>query len=603
MIVTFEQDPSAPFGTGNFRDEAGRSSYTSDPQTASRFVATMPGSSAPTLGSQVASETADLTKGFVQNPGPTPGKVASLEGGSDPFAGDTQPTSLGQVAEHVAATPVGAGPAKPTSVLARLNQFHAATAGQPAAGQPAQPGMAKVGTQVAHTDNTSTTLGVDQAKIDARKQNVGAAIDTQAGAIKEAGQNATDRATQQADSEIGYQQGQVKEAQGDLSKNLGLQDQNQRKLSDLLVEKDPEVDQHRLMDNLTTGQTILITILTALTGGFAAASGQKGNPALDAINDAIGNDIKAQEKQIESGRIRRGNLIQEYRDRGMSYAQAIEAAKSTIKSSAHEVAKAEQQKLGASAANDQANLTVSQLGVQRAEQENNLDSLGDEHTQINKGTTRTDTSQVGTGTGKEAYEAELAKLKYGQAVTEQLNADQAAKIIGHAVTPDELKEIKTNAQQIGHDVAEVSEAQQNYVNYVEFMGGTVDKKTGVPTFPRDLNGVSAVRATDVPVPFGEEISTDASKLNDLADLLKESVTNRMTGANSNVRQDKTFEKFAGGSLHSESEVKANATALGKMLWAKQQSHYARDPDAARLYQYGANKGASSGGSGNVRVEE
>jgi hypothetical protein len=44
VIVDFEQDPSAPFGSGNFRDDAGRITYLHDPETASDFVPTMSGS-------------------------------------------------------------------------------------------------------------------------------------------------------------------------------------------------------------------------------------------------------------------------------------------------------------------------------------------------------------------------------------------------------------------------------------------------------------------------------------------------------------------------------------------------------------------------------
>ena len=47
-IVDFEQDPSAPYGTGNFRDDAGRVMYLYDPETASQFAKTMKG--APVRG-------------------------------------------------------------------------------------------------------------------------------------------------------------------------------------------------------------------------------------------------------------------------------------------------------------------------------------------------------------------------------------------------------------------------------------------------------------------------------------------------------------------------------------------------------------------------
>lgn len=43
-IVDFEQDPAAPYGTGNFRDESGRVMYAYDPDTAQQFSKTMKGS-------------------------------------------------------------------------------------------------------------------------------------------------------------------------------------------------------------------------------------------------------------------------------------------------------------------------------------------------------------------------------------------------------------------------------------------------------------------------------------------------------------------------------------------------------------------------------
>lgn len=70
MIVNFEQDPGAPFGTGNFRDDSGKIMYLYDPDTAAQFVQTMPGSGGK-LGKQVADESEFIAQKRMGDPGTT----------------------------------------------------------------------------------------------------------------------------------------------------------------------------------------------------------------------------------------------------------------------------------------------------------------------------------------------------------------------------------------------------------------------------------------------------------------------------------------------------------------------------------------------------
>jgi hypothetical protein len=75
-IVDFAQDPSAPYGTGNFRDEKGRVMYLHDPETAQQFAKTMPG--AP-LGKQVADESEALAARQMGDTGATLGSQVAME--------------------------------------------------------------------------------------------------------------------------------------------------------------------------------------------------------------------------------------------------------------------------------------------------------------------------------------------------------------------------------------------------------------------------------------------------------------------------------------------------------------------------------------------
>lgn len=82
-IVDFQQDPAAPYGTGNFRDESGRMMYLHDPDTASQFVKTMPG--APKK--QVGDESTAIAQGRVDAPAGPDNRLARNDSGTAAAAG------------------------------------------------------------------------------------------------------------------------------------------------------------------------------------------------------------------------------------------------------------------------------------------------------------------------------------------------------------------------------------------------------------------------------------------------------------------------------------------------------------------------------------
>lgn len=124
MIVDFEQDPDAPFGSGNFRDEKGKIMYVHDPDTARDFVKTLRGGGG---GDQRMAKNTPIAP---DGPPVTPGQAAASA------ATQIQSDVAGlerSVAAHDAA-PAAAAPAQQTAqaAVADLDGIKAKAASAPA---------------------------------------------------------------------------------------------------------------------------------------------------------------------------------------------------------------------------------------------------------------------------------------------------------------------------------------------------------------------------------------------------------------------------------------------------------------------------------------
>jgi hypothetical protein len=100
-IVDFEQDPEAPLGTGNFRDDKGRQMYLSDPDTASQFVKTMRGAPLKRKGPDLrlaendAGYKGDNTRSDLMQRGPATGGVQNLVMRNTDDPGSIEPLGAG----------------------------------------------------------------------------------------------------------------------------------------------------------------------------------------------------------------------------------------------------------------------------------------------------------------------------------------------------------------------------------------------------------------------------------------------------------------------------------------------------------------------------
>ena len=111
-IVKFQQDTEKPFGTGNFVDDKGKSTYLTDPDTASKFVDTLPGQGGAGLAGKMGAETNAIATKQLGSAQPTKGPDLRLASNmTDSFEGVG-----GSTATDAAASP-GAVTAPPPSGL------------------------------------------------------------------------------------------------------------------------------------------------------------------------------------------------------------------------------------------------------------------------------------------------------------------------------------------------------------------------------------------------------------------------------------------------------------------------------------------------------
>lgn len=151
-IVDFEQDPQAPYGTGNFRDDTGRIMYAYDPDTAQQFSKTMKGSRAggdqrTALNAPIPGADLKALQGTAPDfaGGKTAADVVSLTPGAEGRPERTPPAPAPTPAPEAApaapaAAPAAAGPAPgPGASLVQSLDAVKAEAAPPTAGAPASP--------------------------------------------------------------------------------------------------------------------------------------------------------------------------------------------------------------------------------------------------------------------------------------------------------------------------------------------------------------------------------------------------------------------------------------------------------------------------------
>lgn len=391
MIVGFEQDPEAPFGYGNFRDETGKATYVADPDTARRFVPTMPGSG---LQQKVGAESDAIAKAAFGGAAPATGPDLRLAdaGGAAPPAGP--PAVPGQPAAPQTASDAGPAPspsapaggkgaalvnvvnkvhppptqAAPASPAARL--VNAATAAAPTTPRPAPSELPPVsGVSESHSRSVvkgASREGVQQRiNLDNQAQN---ALEQQ---MLESGRGKDARIERAYQNEI-----TTTKAQG--SEEFGTIAEAQRKEAEAarlealkraeLKKNDESLDPDRVIRNMSTGKKIGMVILAALNGGFGALIGQKSNGVLDVIDAEIERDIDRQKQEIASGKVRLGNEIDKYVKLGFDAQTAEKMARDRLKAAVGKVTELESKRLavqGENAENAQLMVQQNQVGRMR----------------------------------------------------------------------------------------------------------------------------------------------------------------------------------------------------------------------------------------------
>lgn len=613
-IVDFEQDPDMPLGTGNFRDDRGRVTYLSDPDTASRFIKTMPGSS---FAKSVGSESTDLAKDAMGGAAPAPG--TDLRTASNNLNDTGLPTPVGDVTAPVPGVPAAAppapaapaappAPAGPGSAGVALVKKLDALPQKPAAAPPPAAAAAAPGLPVAQTTHSQQVVkGADKGNAlrrIAEEETAGRALNAageQLGASKDA----------RIDRSLSLQRDTVKsEGAKDFQvvADARAKQDEARRMEELkrkeLEENDKLMDPDRYVRDMSGGKKVAMVILAALNGGFGALVGQKENGVMALLNDAIDRDIDRQKSEIASGRIRKQNEIDKYVKMGFDAETAEKMARDRMSNAIMLATKLEADRLGVQGENLENAKFLSQQGeLQRAQRRGDILATTEDRATIGDTVTREVPKPVAAGAGLEAMlkQAEL-ELKMNTIRNERIanaNADElSAQIYGvdekgnpkNRLNPAEAKELKDKVATVGPALAELAGAVNMTDELVNSLGGKLDVTTGRIEWPKDgdvkgagpvdaAGGVLGVAGPVAPFVQGARAlnlyRADIDKAREKQGALKEYVTSRMTGANSTIRQDATYGTMVGGDFTNEDQTKENIQAWANTLFAERNKHMAR----------------------------
>lgn len=352
-VVNFVPDPTQPYGSGTFTSDQGRTWYAHDPDMAR---------------SVVTPDTGDANSDMQGGGAP----VASTPdpNSSQPPAPEVLASNAGQVAPPAGAPPAGAPPTP--------------KAGSGGADSPEVLAQ-KAANVVKRTNSTSfgrkaENVNRDVAALDTAEAGTEAAIKQKA-AGDEQRQNAS------IGSGLDYQtQAQENEQQRaqDAAQNKA---KLQAKIDEINATSDATVDPDRFVSNLGTGGQIGMAIL-AMVSGFAQGGGAAlahtatptDNPVVGILQRRIAADIESQKTQIESGRIRKGNILASLREQLGDEKSAELMATSLMNQAAANKAQLTAQKLNLEgAALDSANVAIAGLQQNATVARNAAYASGENH--------------------------------------------------------------------------------------------------------------------------------------------------------------------------------------------------------------------------------
>jgi hypothetical protein len=379
-------------------------------------------------------------------------------------------------------------PVAPTaaSVLDKLNQV----VPPPAAPAPA-PGLVTTGSQTTTTTTNAMAPSVLNPVLDRNT----ARAEGQAGAVVQAGEERAQRDEQVAMSTTANAYGRQQVADRDAEQARQRAEIARQSELAYSLQKDPAIDPDRFVRNMSTGASIGTVILAAMNGAFKGMVGQQGNDVLDILQKRIGADIESQKDQIASGRVRRGNLIQYFRDAGLREDAAEKAAEATSWSMLDRMAQAEVQRIGAGEHRTAAALAAEGIRGQAEAKNDELRlTLGQPRSQTS--TTVTKQAPSAAGGGLEAFQKQLAARKAYEeagASPEQLAAfDSAMGIPSPKGESETARTRRESGDRRTEDQAKASGAMAGIEGYGLDAGLVRDPQTGdFRANPADSNTFNA----------------------------------------------------------------------------------------------------------------
>lgn len=348
------------------------------------------------------------------------------------------------------------------------------------------------------TTSTSTQNAVAPGVLNPVLERNTARGESQASAVERAGEERAQRQEQQAMATTTDAFGRQQVAEADRAaaeQRAQIARQNELALS---LQKDPALEPDRFVKNMSTGQSILTTILAAINGAFKGMVGQQGNDVLDILQRRVSQDLDAQKEQIASGRVRRGNLIAYFQNAGLREEAAERAAEATSWAMLDRIAQAEKDRIGAGEHRTEAAVLAESI---RSQAEGKNDEL-----RLSLGTPRSSTTTQTT-----TQRANPAAMPSASPVTTLANAKAARDLEQLQKSGLTQEEFNKQSTEYSEKAAKNDDLVQRATAVVEALGGRVEPV-------KDSKGkVTAYRISgDLDTPhFGDEATRYESAVSTL----------------------------------------------------------------------------------------
>lgn len=562
-IVKFEQDPTQPFGTGNFTNEQGRTLYTTDVKTAREL--------SPSLSSLVNKESTEAASAFVKPPvKDTSGYLASngpLEGVSSVAGAPVPNQSIAPKEENVSVQL--SSPAQ--ALTEKLNAFKEKTA-------PAANSVSTVPATSATPAETKPELppvvSSDSTRNVTKGRNSKAVEDT-IGKLDKFHQEREDAILSQADKADAnnersarlkeqYLNSQFYEQGTEAANQARIKTAAEAEVKRLLEEKDQAVNPDRFIDNMSTGNKVVMVILAALSGAFRGLSGAdtSDNTILKILNNAQEEDLKIQREQIQSGRLRRGNMLQDAMSRGADAKQAEALARAKQSKAMADYTETEINRLNLQGAERaKAMDLVAQLRQQHAVQVDGLrasteDKISESYSQ-HREVPKVVAGQTDTEYLKKVYETGAAMEKAG-ATPEQIQ--QFYKSQGVPVPQGESSESISRNKETENQTKAVS-AMTGLEAFGTESGLKFDPKTGEFTSPGGIRGLQAPELQEVvPGAFGQ-----ASPIKDAKEAALESFGRLQSDGVISKEEESRFREMISGDEITRNQLASKLNAIMRIV--------------------------------------